>query len=172
MTTHTKTVEIMQFEVAVTMVDITEGKCLLPRQCMEKIAIERALRTLDAKETGKKTSDRDHHVRIDVGAVKFNHKGWRWEAPTPSKAKKALIQFDKEVHIRKRATVKGEPFVSKVTPHKYVLRAFKTTKITPQTEQQATESRARRAKRKDEGRPYGRTQPYHRMRVIGMSGSV
>lgn len=172
MTSQTKTVEIMTLEVVVSPSDITEGKCLLPRQCMEKIAIERALRNLDAKERGVKTSDRDHHVRIDVGAVKFNRKGWRWEAATPTKAKKALIQFDKEVHIRKRAEEKGEPFVSKVVPHRYVLKATKTTPIKPQTEEQAAASRRRRAKLKSEGRSYKRTQPYHRLRVVGMSGSV
>lgn len=160
-----KTVAALDFHVSVTLRDIEDGQCMVPGKCMHKIAIERALRKIDP-------NGGDHHVRVDSGAIKFNYDGWRMLAATPRIAKKNLIQFDKEVHIRKRAKAKDEPFVSKVTPHQYDVSAQRTTKIVPQTVQDAARSRALRAVRKAEGRPYKRTQAYHRLRVIGGSATV
>jgi hypothetical protein len=59
-----RTVETVSFNVQTIGRDIEEGKCGLIAKCMEKLAIEPALRVLDP-------GGGDHRVRIDAGSIKF-----------------------------------------------------------------------------------------------------
>jgi hypothetical protein len=161
MHTHTKTIETLALKVNVILRDINEGECGLPGKCMEKIAIERALRNIDPKGG-------DHKVRIDAGIIKFNLAGHRWTATTPKRPKRALLQFDKEEKARKRAEKLGEKFVSKVQPHTWTLEATKGSKIlafTAERQKQVNEARRRRA---EEGRPDRTSYDLHK-RVVGLA---
>jgi hypothetical protein len=143
---NTKTIETLTVPVRVIERDISDGLCGLPGRCMEKIAIERALRDLDPKGG-------DHKVRIDSGICKFKLQGHRWTATPPKIAKLSLIQFDKEEKARNQARRLGEKFQSKVKPHQYKLQAVKgetINRMTPERQKQINEARSRRIA---EGRP-------------------
>jgi hypothetical protein len=139
--TRTKTVETLSFRVKTQHRDIEEGKCGLISLCMERVAMERALRVIDPKGG-------DHHVKIDGGSFKFNFRGYHYNGITPKIAKLALIQFDKERRPRERAERNGEKFVSKVEPHSYRVEATKGTKVqqfTRERQEQVNEARRRRS---------------------------
>jgi hypothetical protein len=158
-----KTIHVLRVRVVVTQHDIDGGECGLPGKCMEKIAIERALRNLDPKGG-------DHRTRVDAGVVKFNLHGYYYEAKTPKIAKRALIQFDKEMLARKRAQAAGEKFISKVQPHRYTIEAEMGRAIVPMTLERQKKVNAARKKRILEGRPDKKIYTL-RQRVIGF-GSV
>lgn len=160
----TKSNETMSFSVITTARDIEEGKCGLVGRCMEKVAIERALRKIDP-------GGGDHRVKIDAGDLRFTFRGFKWRAPAPRIAKRALIQFDKERRARMRAEKSGLPFKSKVEPHKYrVIDAVKGEPVQKFTRERQEQINAARRKRKEEGRPD--KQKYDlRYRVEGL-GSV
>jgi hypothetical protein len=160
MNTKKKTIEVIEFPVTVTIRHISEGVCGSWSQCMEKLAIEQALRAIDPKGG-------DHRVRIDSGIIKFNLGGWKYEAPTPRIAKRSLIRFDSEQKARERAERKGETFVSKVKPHSYTVEARRVRKIEPMTRARQEQINAARRRRENEGRP---DREYKlRQRIIGLS---
>lgn len=146
MNTRTKTVQTINIRVEVIQRDIDEGACGLIGKCMEKVAIERALRKIDPKGG-------DHHVRIDSGIVRFNLNGYRWRGITPKLPKRSLIQFDKERKARVKAENAGIKFVSKVKPHSYRMEAERLNKIVPFTRERMEQVYAARANRAAEGRP-------------------
>jgi hypothetical protein len=146
MTFRTKTVETMSFMVEVIVRDIEEGKCRLIGLCMEKVAIERALRKLDLKGG-------DHKVRIDGGDLRYTYRGYRYHGHVPKVAKRALIQFDKEHKARARAERLGLPFKSKVQPHKYRVETIRGSKVEKFTRERMDQINAARERRKAEGRP-------------------
>lgn len=158
---HSKTIETLTIPVRVIERDIRDGLCGLPGRCMEKIAIERALREIDPKGG-------DHKVRIDAGIVKFKLRGHRWSAPTAKIAKVSLIQFDKEDKTRNKARKLGETFESKVKPHQYKLQAVKGEKISPMTPERQKQINEARRKRIAEGRPDKTTYNLHK-RVVGLA---
>jgi hypothetical protein len=144
--TRTKTIETLGFRVHTQQRDIENGKCSLISLCMEKVAIERALRALDPKGG-------DHRVRIDGGDLKFNFQGYRYHGHVPRIAKLNIIQFDKERRARERAERKGEKFISKVGPHSYRVEATKGSKIQPFTRERQEQVNEARRRRAAEGRP-------------------
>lgn len=160
---NTKTIETVNVRIRVIERDITDGLCGLPGKCMEKIAIERALRQIDPRGG-------DHKVRIDAGEIKFKMRGHRWSSPTPKIPKVNLIQFDKEDKARKRALREGVEFVSKVKPHKWIMTAVKGDKIIPLTPDRQKQINAARNQRIKEGRPDRTSYNLHK-RVVGL-GSV
>lgn len=160
MTPRIKTVETIKLKIRVLQRHIDDGKCGMIYRCMEKVAIEEKLRAIDP-------SGGDHHTRVDAGVVRFNYKGYRYEAILPRVAKKALIMFDSEKKARARASRKGEKFVSKVQPHGYVIEATKYRKVVEITRERQEQVNAARRKRKAEGRP-DRTYDL-RGRIQGMS---
>jgi hypothetical protein len=155
-----KTIEQFKLHVNVTSKDIHEGECRSPTRCMEKVAIERALRDIDSKGG-------DHRVRVDGGQIKFNLGGFKYSAITPKPAKSALIQFDREERAKNKAQKAGMAFVSKVKPHGYNLECTKGSKIillTPDRQKQINEARRRRIAA---GHPDKTRYTLHQ-RVIGM----
>ena len=146
MKTKTKTVETIGVSVAVQQRDIDEGKCNLVARCMHKIAIERALRTIDPKGG-------DHRTRCDGQIVRFNLNGYRWHGIMPKKAKMNLLAFDKERKERAKAEKAGEKFMSKVKPHTYRLEAERGGKIQPFTRERMEQVYKARRARAAEGRP-------------------
>jgi hypothetical protein len=161
---NTKTVETVNLHVRVITRDIREGLCGLPGRCMEKVAIERALREINPKGG-------DHKVRIDAGIIKFNLSGFRWTAPPPKTAKRALIQFDKEEKARKKAAKLGIDFVSKVEPHQYRIEAIKGDKIKPMTVERQKQINEARRRRIAEGRPDKPVYNLHK-RIVGLAATV
>jgi hypothetical protein len=161
MKTHTKTIETISATVRVIARDIHDGECGMPGKCMEKIAIERALREIDPKGG-------DHKVRIDGGAIKFNLGGHRWSGMTPKKPKRALIQFDKEERARKRALKNGEAWESKVKPHSWKLEATKGNRIVPFTAERQKQIHEARRKRIAAGLPDRTNYNLHK-RVVGLA---
>lgn len=158
---NTKTVETIKLSIRVIARDITDGICGLPGKCMEKIAIERALREIDPKGG-------DHKVRIDGGVIKFNLRGYRWESITPKIPKRALLQFDREEKARMRARKLGEVFVSKVEPHQWQFEATKGAKINPMTPERQKQINEARQRRVTEGRPDRTSYNLHK-RVVGLA---
>lgn len=146
MVVRKKLIEQITIPVRVIQRDIKDGQCGLPGRCMEKVAIERALRDKDPKGG-------DHKVRIDAGICKFTLWGGRWRAITPKIAKNSLIQFDSEEKARRKARKTGEEFTSKVQPHAYRLTATKVGKTVPMTKERMEQIYAARRKRKYEGKP-------------------
>jgi hypothetical protein len=130
---------------------------------MEKIAIERALRLVDPKT--------DHKVRVDSSGVKFNYDGYRFTAPLPPVTKRAMLLFDSEEVLQKRAEKTGEAFQSKVRPHRYKLIAVKGTKIIPMTPERQKQINEARRRRIAAGHPDKQAYTLHE-RVIGMATSV
>ena len=163
MKARTKVIETIKIAVHTTVSDIKNGRCGLVGRCMEKVAIERALRKMDP-------SGGDHHVRIDGGDIRFNLAGHKWHAPTPKVAKRALIAFDRERKRRSLAEKRGEIFESKVQPHSYRFEATKREKIQRMTRERQEQINAARRKRQAEGRPDKKTYDL-RYRVEGL-GSV
>src|SRR5262245_7489812 len=155
-----KIVETIKVRVIVTATDIAEGLCLLISKCMEKIAIERALRKLDPRGG-------DHRVRIDGVQIRFNLDGHKWHALLPRPQKRMVIQFDHERKARERAKKRGEAFVSKVQPHRWIMEATKGDKIQPFTRERQEQVNAARRRRIAEGRP-DKTHYDLRHRVEGM----
>lgn len=163
----TKTVEIMRVSVQVLAKDITDGLCGRPNLCMEKVAIERALR--------KKDPGIDHKVRIDGGKIVFAYKGHRWIAFTPKIAKSSLIRYDQERKMRERAERKGVEFVSKVQPHDYQFEALKDRAIKPVTKRDRKRLDQINAARKKRTETTGRTERqryYIKHRVEGHHPAV
>jgi hypothetical protein len=163
MTIKTKTIDTLRFRVHTQQSDIDGGKCGRVQLCMEKIAVERALRKLDPKGG-------DHKVRIDAGILKFKLGGYRWTAITAKQAKRALILFDKERKARAKAERLGQPFVSKVKPHAFQVEAHKGMKIQQNTRERKDQINAARRKRVAEGKPDKRSFDL-RYRIEGL-GSV
>jgi hypothetical protein len=161
---NTKTVETVKLFIRVITRDIREGECGLPGKCMERVAIERALRDKDPKGG-------DHKTKIDAGIIKFNLKEHRWTAFAPKIAKRALIQFDKEEKARKKAEKLGLPFVSKVQPHQYWIEATKGDKIRPMTPERQEQINQARRRRIAEGRPDKPVYNLHK-RVVGLAATV
>jgi len=161
MNIRTKKIETVSVTVQVIARDIHEGECGMPGKCMEKIAIERALREIDPKGG-------DHKVRIDAGIIKFNLGGYRWSVPTPMKPKRALLMFDKEEEARKRALERGEVFVSKVKPHSWRLEAIKGSKIMPFTAERRMQVNEARRRRIAAGIPDRTNYDLHK-RVVGLA---
>jgi len=157
---HTKTIEQLTVPVRVIERDISDGLCGLPGKCMEKIAIERALRELDPKGG-------DHKVRIDSGICKFKLRGYQWSATPPKIAKNSLIRFDGEEKARNRARKLGEKFESKVKPHQYKLHAVKGNKIVPMTPERQKQINDARRRRIEAGQP-DRASYNLRKRVAGL----
>jgi hypothetical protein len=155
-----KTIETFKLKVDVQQRDIDGGKCMLVSKCMHKVAIERALRNVDAKGG-------DHHVRCDGSDIKFNLDGSRWHAIMPKTGKTALLQFDKERKARDKAARLGLPFVSKVKPHKYVIECMKKGKIQPMTRDRQEQINAARRRRIAEGMPENRRYDL-RYRIEGL----
>src|SRR5262245_52219 len=157
---QTKTIETISVTVQTTITDIKNGRCGLVARCMEKVAIERALRKIDPRGG-------DHKVRIDGGDVRFNFGGYKWHGHVPKSAKRALIAFDRERRARERAEKRGEIFQSKVTAHKYRLEAVRGDKIKPMTRERQEQINEARRRRVAEGRPDKKTYDL-RYRVEGL----
>lgn len=131
--------------------DIDEGECKLITKCMEKIAIARALTNQLELKPDEVTK---LHVRVDGGHIKFNYDGYRWEANTPTKAKNALIRFDRDKSL--------------VRPHTFTIIATRTNKVLPFTDErrdQINKARAERAKRGMPDKAY--STPTIHERVVG-----
>jgi hypothetical protein len=141
MTLRKKTIDTASFAVSVSKRDIEEGKCGLSSKCMHKVAIERALRSLDPKGG-------DHRTKVDGGKIRFNLNGYRYEAMPPKIVKTTLIKYDQERKARAKAERAGLKFESKVNPVKYRIEATRKSKIEPFTrerQEQINEARRRRA---------------------------
>jgi len=132
-------IETMEFDVQVTQHDIDNSDCLKARKCMIKVAMERTLRDLSGNPI--------HHSRVDAGHATFHWQGYRYIADMPKKGKAALIKFDMEDKLRKKAVKAGEKFVSGVRPFKLTFRGRKVAKLPKNTpERTAQINAARRAR--------------------------
>lgn len=146
-----RNITTLKVRVETTQRDIDEGECGLITKCMEKIAIVRAL-TMQLKL--KEPEVTKLHVRVDGGHIKFNYDGYRWEANTPTKAKNALIRFDRDKSL--------------VRPHSFTIVAARTTKVLPFTDErreQINQARADRVRRGVPDKAY--TAPTIHERVVG-----
>jgi hypothetical protein len=146
----------MKLEVNVTAQDIQTGEGCSAARCMEKIAIERALNNL---EPG------DHKVRIAAQGIKFNFRGYRWEAKTPKAALKNLILFDENYMALKGKKRLTELHV--INPHSYRVTAIRCTKIAPMSPARQEQINRARRKREAEGRRDRRDYPTIRDRIVG-----
>jgi hypothetical protein len=142
----TKTVETIRFKVRTIQRDIDGGRCGLISACMEKVAIERALRKFDP-------SGGDHRVKIDGGNFVFNLRGHRWRGFVPKAIKKMIIAYDHERPKQNKAQKLGQPFTSKIGPHEYTIEAHKQEKIQPFTRERQEQVNEARRRRVAEGRP-------------------
>ena len=142
-----KTIEQIEFAVAVIDEDIEKGECRLAHKCMQKLAIARSLLEVFPNES-------THHVRVDGGHIWFNGGGWRWIANTPKIARRALIDFD-----YKRRTVR---------PHSYTVTAQRTPKILPNPRKRQDQINKARQQRIAAGIPdKNYTAQSLRKRIIG-----
>ena len=141
-----KTVETANFKVSVIKRDIEDGKCGLSAKCMHKVAIERALRSLDPKGG-------DHRTKVDGGKIKFNLNGYRWEAMSPKVVKMTLIKFDRERKARAKAERAGLKFESKVEPVTYRVEAIRKNKVEPFTRERQEQINEARRRRVAAGKP-------------------
>jgi len=161
MTLRTKTVKRLKLKVEVQQYDIDEGRCGKISLCMEKVAIERALRLIDPKGG-------DHKVRVDAGDVKFLLGGFRYHGHLPRKPKLLLIKYDKERKEREAAQKKGIKFVSAVKPHIFNLVAEQGSKTKPFSQERKEQINEARRKRKAEGRPDNKRYDLrHRVEGLG-----
>ncbi|MGY3278160.1 hypothetical protein [Bradyrhizobium sp. S3.7.6] len=146
-TIKTKTIHTMKVQVGVTSIDINDGECRVATLCMEKVAIARALKTMFPNEPAHKL-----HVRVDAGHIKFNIAGYHWRADTPAAAKKALIDFDRNVEVR---------------PHKYTFTATRLGKVQPMSRDRQIQINVARDRRKAEGKPDKIYNAAIRKRIVG-----
>lgn len=146
-TIKTKTVHTMRVAVSVTKSDIVDGECRIASLCMQKMAIARAVQSMFPNEPAHKL-----HVRVDGGHIKFNVAGYRWKGDTPAAAKKALIDFDREVEVR---------------PHKYTFTATRKGKVVAMPRERQIQINVARDKRKAEGRPDKTYNASVRKRIVG-----
>lgn len=145
-------VTTLKIRVETKQEDIDEGECKLITKCMEKIAIARALTSQLGLKKPEEISKL--HVRVDGGHIKFNYNGYRWVANTPTKAKNALIRFDRDKSL--------------VRPHSFTIVAARTTKVLPFTNErreQVNQARADRARRGVPDKVY--EAPTIHRRVVG-----
>src|SRR6516164_8959831 len=140
----TKKVHLLKFKVQVKTSDIEEGECRKPSKCMEKLAVERALKELFPHEK------QNHRVRVHAGATTFNAKGYRWHAIQHRIDKSALIKFDKK---------------QAVEPHSYTLEAQRKSKLVKATPTRRRQINAARKRRIAAGRPDKRYTMHDR--VVG-----
>ena len=140
----TKKVHLLKFKVQVKTSDIEEGECRKPSKCMEKLAVERALKELFPHEK------QNHRVRVNAGFTTFNAGGYRWRALQHRIAKAALIQFDKK---------------HPVDPHSYTLQAQREAKLVQATPTRRRQINAARKRRIAAGRPDKRYTMHDR--VVG-----
>lgn len=139
--------------IETTQQDIDEGECGLITKCMEKLAVVRALTKLLKLKDHEITK---LHVRVDGGHIKFNYNGYRWVANTPTKAKNALIRFDRDKGL--------------VRPHTFTINAERKSKVVPFTQErreQINEARTDRARRGLPDKAY--TAPTIHERVVGFA---
>jgi hypothetical protein len=143
---------ILKLRVETTQHDIEEGKCRLATKCMEKLAVTSAL----VRQLKIPPEDiASLHVRVDAGHIKFNYRGFRWLADTPSRVKDWLIRFDRGETVR---------------PHVYSIAARRTTEVIPFTKERQEQINLARQKRIREGRPdRNYTDPSIHQRVIGFA---
>jgi hypothetical protein len=99
----------------------------------------------------------NHHIRVDAGHVRLNHRGWRYIADVPRHVKLSLMLFDarrfNEVRVRT-----------------YKLRFKRTTKIRPiSRERQDQVNAARKDRIAAGGNEHRRGYPNLHKRVVGFS---
>ena len=136
----------IKFKVNVTQQHIDDGACRLASKCMEKLAVQDALRHEYPRQQDP------FSVRIDGAHCSFNAEGYRWKADTHRVAKKALIDFDHK---------------KSVAPHSYTLEAERKNKIIRNSRDRTKQINDARKRRAAEGRP-DKKYTLHR-RVVGLA---
>ena len=113
--------ETLEYETPVTDEDIANSECANANKCMIRVSNERTLRAL--------SGEANHHTKVDAGHITFHRDGFRFIADMPKRGKHALVQFDREEKVRKKALRAGLEFVSSVKPFRLKFKARKISKL-------------------------------------------